>query len=89
MKFLSTNSAAIIALATVVIAVFSVLMWWLSRRIHQASIQRDREMTDLYLNLVTAILASGRGIGEHELSAELFTQQKEELLKFFQKPKSK
>jgi hypothetical protein len=86
MNFLSDNAAAITALATVTIAVFSWLTWRVSRSIHKASIQRDKEATEMYLNFVSAILASGRGIGEPKLSASLFDQQKKELLQFFEKP---
>ena len=89
MNFLSDNAAAITALATVVIAVFSWLTWRVSRSIHKASIQRDKEANEMYLNLVSAILASGKGLGEPELSASLFDQQKKELLQFFKKPKAK
>lgn len=86
LNFLSGNASAITALATVVIAVFSWLTWRVSRNIHNASIQRDKEASEMYLNLVSALLASGRGIGQPKLAASLFDQQKKELSQFFERP---
>jgi predicted negative regulator of RcsB-dependent stress response len=83
MIWLKDNSSAIIALATVVIAVFSLLTWKVSHSIHKASIQRDKETTEMYLNLVAAILASGEGFGEPTISADQFDQQKKKLLQYF------
>lgn len=83
MIFLSNNATAITALATFVIALFTVLMWWVSRRIHQASLQRDKEMTDLYLNIMSAILVSGRTVGEADFTAMLIKEQKEKLRHLF------
>lgn len=82
-NILNTYAPLISAVSTVVIAIFSVLTWWVSRRIHQASIQREREMNKMYLNLASAIVSSGKGIGEPATSARLFNEQRDELLKFF------
>jgi hypothetical protein len=89
MKYLSDNAAAITALATAAIAIFSWLTWRVSHRIHMSSIQRDKEATEMYLNLVSAILSSGKCVGEPNLSASLFAQQKKELLQFFENPRPK
>jgi prolipoprotein diacylglyceryltransferase len=83
MIFLANNAAAITALATVVIAVFTFLMWLVSHRIHQATKQRDKEMTDLYLNIMSTILVSGRTVGEADLAVRLIKEQKEKLSKLF------
>lgn len=83
MTFLSNNAAAITTLATVVIASFTILMWWVSRRIHEASLQRDKEMTDLYLNIMSAILVSGRTVGEADLTISLIKEQKGKLCQLF------
>jgi prolipoprotein diacylglyceryltransferase len=83
MDFLSTNSAAITALATVVIAIFSFMTWLASHRIRQASLLRDKEVNELYLNLVAAIIASSRLAGEGKLASSLFKSHKEELRKLF------
>jgi low affinity Fe/Cu permease len=83
MSFLSDNAAAITALATFVIALFTILMWWLSRRIHQASLQRDKEMNEMYLNLVSAIMASGKLTCEPLMGATEFKRQRDALHDLF------
>jgi hypothetical protein len=64
-------------------------MWCVSRRIHQASLQRDKEMTELYLNIMAAIMVSSNLVGESTLSIRLLEDQKKELLKLFEKPNPK
>ena len=83
LKFLSDNSAALTALATIIIALFTFLMWWVSRRIHQASLKRDKEMTDLYLIIMSTILVSGKTVGEADLAIRLIKEQKEKLSQLF------
>ena len=87
MTFLANNSAAITALATFVIALFTILMWWVSHRIHQATMKRDKEMNELYLTIMATILVSGRTVGEPDLAVRLIEEQKEKLRKFFVTPK--
>lgn len=89
LQTLSDNASAITALATFVIAMFSIFTWLVSRRIHQASIQRHKEMNQMYVNLVSAIMVSGKTIGEPKLGARLFEQQRKELLVLFYKAEAK
>ena len=90
MRFLANNSAAISAIATVAIAVFSVLTWRVSRQIHRASLQRDKEVSELYLNLVTALVISGRTIGNPESAMNLFEEQRKQFREAFtRKPERK
>lgn len=87
MKFLSDNAAAITALATVVIALFTFLMWWVSHRIHEASRQRDKEMKELYLVIMSTLLVSGKTVGEPDLAVRLIKEQTEKLQQVFVTPK--
>ena len=89
LTFLSNNAAAITALATVVIAAFTVLMWLVSHRIHQATLKRDREMTELYMNIMATILVSGRTVGLPDLSIRLIAEMKDKLRHLFTEPKPK
>lgn len=83
MTFLANNAYAITALATSVIAIFTFLMWLVSHRIHQATKKRDKEMTELCLNIISTILVSGRTVGEADLAVRLIKEQKEKLSKLF------
>lgn len=79
LRFLTEYAGAITALATCIIALFTVLMWFVTRRIESATRHRDKEMTELYLVIVSTILVSGRTVGEPELSIRLIEEQKEKL----------
>ena len=80
-------SNVIMVIATVVIAIFSGVSCLVAYRIHQASIQRHKETDQMYHNLVSAIMASGKSFGEPKLAADLFGQQREELSQLFHKNK--
>jgi hypothetical protein len=74
-------SEIIIVIATVVMAISSSISCFVAYRIHQASLRRDREMTDLYVNIMASIIISGKFAGESQLSIRLLEDQKKELSK--------
>jgi hypothetical protein len=81
-QFLSTYAAAISAIATVVIAVFSCLTWWVSHRIHQATENRDKEIKEILINLTASAMVKERTVGGSEdLVVESFHKIRNELKK--------
>jgi len=88
LKFFSDNASAITAIATIVIAIFTSCTWWISRRIHQSSQQRDKEMNAMYLNLVSAIMSSSGVPGNPIDGAKAFKAQRKELSKLFNEEES-
>lgn len=72
MKFLSDNAAAITGLATVVIALFTILMWWVSHRIHQATQKRDNEISEILINLTAATLVNPIAVEREDIIIQSF-----------------
>ncbi len=80
--FLSDNSSAILALATISIAIFSGVSCLVAYLIHQSTQKRDKETKDILEKLIAATLASGPGVGEEKTMARCFKEQLKELRAF-------
>ena len=59
-------------IATVVIAISSVISCIVASLIHKSTQKRDEEMKDIVEKLIAATLVSGRGIGSETMAAGLF-----------------
>ena len=75
----NTSTNIIMAIATIVIAIFSGLSFFVAYRIHQSTQKRDEELQDILEKLIAATLASGPGIGEEKTMARCFKEQLKEL----------
>lgn len=75
----NASANLIMVIATVVIAIFSGLSWFVAYRIHQSTQKRDEELQDILEKLIAATLASGPGLGEEKTMARGFKSQLKEL----------
>ena len=72
-------SNILIVLATVVIAIFSALTWFASRRIHQSTQKKDKEIKIILKHLTAATLVGGRGVGYEKTMLNTFKEMLKEL----------
>ena len=80
-------SEGIMAIATVVMAIFAGLSWRVSRQLKKDGAMRDADVRFLFMKLVAGIMASGKTAGEPVLGAQLFVQHEEALLKAIENAK--
>jgi hypothetical protein len=65
-------SEVLIVVATVVMAIFSGLSWYVSAQIKKDGAARDAEVRELIIKLTAGIMASGAAAGEGKIAAGLF-----------------
>ena len=73
------TTEVLMASATLIIAIFSIVSCYVAYRIHQATQKRDKELQDILEKLIAATLASGPGVGEEKTMARCFKEQLREL----------
>lgn len=77
----------VMAAATVLMAVFSGLTWYLSREIKRDAARRADELDETILSMVIVISAAGAAAGEPDAAARLYEQHETALRERLNKPK--
>ena len=78
-------SEVLMVIATLIMAIFSGLSWYVSVQIKKDGIARDAEVRELIIKLAAGVMASGAAAGDGRNAASLFVEHEATLREAIEK----